>query len=104
MSPFWSTFLSELRGRGRNGMLFLGVVFLLVSLALVASAFSTEVTHGYFLPAGLGLALLVLVLFGRAIWRAFTGKHARGSVGELSCDELNKARSKLMNRQTRRSS
>ena len=38
MSPFWSTTLSELRGRGRTGMLFLAVLFSVVS----SRVFSTQ--------------------------------------------------------------
>lgn len=104
MSPFWSTFLGELRGRGRNGMLFMGVVFVLVFLALGATTLSTDLVHNSILPVLLGIALIVLVLLGRGFWRACTRKHERGSVGDLSCDELNKARSKLMNNRIRRSS
>lgn len=103
MSPFWSTMLSELRGRGRSGMLFLGVVFLLVSLAMFASVLSADFLHSQVMPAVLVFVGFALAFLGRALWRALMSKHARGAVGELSCDELNKARSKLMNRPTRRS-
>jgi O-antigen/teichoic acid export membrane protein len=103
MSPFWATMLDELRGRGRNGTLFLGVVLLLVFSALGAAALSKS-RQDYILPVFLCLSALLLAVIGRAFWRAFTRKHERGSVGYLSCDELSKARSKLMNNQRRRSS
>jgi hypothetical protein len=104
MSPFWSTFLCELRGRGRNGILFMGVVLVLVSLAMVAAMLSTDLLHNLILPVVLGFGVILLVLLGRAFWRACTRKYEHGPVGELSCDELNKARSKLMNNRIRRSS
>jgi len=102
MSPFWSTMLSELRGRGRSGTLFLGVVFLLVSLAMFASVLSEDFLRSRVMPVVIVLGAFLLMFVGRTLWRALMGKHARGAVGELSCDELNKARSKLVNRQTRR--
>ena len=104
MSPFWATMLDELRGRGRNGTLFLGVVLLLVFSALGAAALTVESRQDYILPVFLCVGALLLAVIGRAFWRAFTRKHERGSVGDLSCDELSKARSKLMNNQRRRSS
>ena len=98
MSPFWSTTLSELRGRGRSGMLFLGVLFIIVFVALLGSALSTDVVHGWVLPTLGVLALFLVTMLGRTFWLACTCKHARGAVGELSADELSKARVKLANR------
>jgi uncharacterized membrane protein len=90
--------LSELGGRGRTGMLFLAVLFVVVFLALLGSALSADVVHGWVLPT-LGLCgAVLLALLGRALWLACTRKHERGAVGELSDDELSKARVKLASR------
>jgi len=102
MSPFWSTLLDELRGRGRNGTLFLTAILLLVAAALVAAAIPSDLLNGYILPVMAVGVTIVMATAGVTFWRTIKRKHPRGSVGELSCDELNKARSKLVKGQFRR--
>jgi len=102
MSPFWTSLGGALRGRGKNGTLFIAVVLPLVGAVLFSVQLPREIYHHYILPAfGALAAAVVLVLVRR--WRLERARRqAKLEAGTLSRDELEKARSKLVKDQVRR--
>lgn len=102
MSPFWSSLFEALRGRGRNGTLFVAVVLPIIGALLFTARLPRDIYLNYVLPTCAGILLLMVPLFIRNWLR----ERARGKdkvvQGSLSRDELNKARSKLVKGQIRK--
>lgn len=102
MSPFWGSLFDALRGRGRNAALFIAAFLLLLGFLLVTAQIPREVYTEYVLPALPFVVLLLLPWCIRSWRQAGARRRERVAQGRLSRDELNKARSKLVKGQMRK--
>ncbi len=96
MSPFWAGLFENLQGRGRSATLFLVTLPSLLVLALVAAEIPREFYHNYILPISPFIVLLALVWIIRCIQQARARNRDHLSHAALSCDEMRKARAKLV--------
>jgi hypothetical protein len=102
MSPFWASLFEELRGRGRNGTLFIFAIAILLGLLLFAAQIPRDVYVNYVLPV---LPWAGLLVAAGSVWSILKGRARRRERlqrGPLSRDELTKARSKLVKGQNRK--
>jgi hypothetical protein len=96
MSPFWASLFDELRGRGRNATLFIVAALLFLSFTVIAAQIPRDVYVDYVLPVLPWAALPVGVCLLRSYLKARAPRSERLTRAQLSRDELNKARSKLV--------
>src|SRR5262245_7788293 len=96
MSPFWTSVFADLRERGRNGTLFIVAVVLLFVLLVIASQIPHEVYVNYVMPVLPWAVGLVAIGFIRGFLKARARRRERFQHSPMSCDELNKARNKLV--------
>jgi hypothetical protein len=104
MSPFWASLCEALRGRGRNGTLFLFAMALVLAALPFTARLPREIHVDYVLPTTLGVLLLLLPFCIRNWQRERARRKEKLDRGGLSRDELDKARSKLVKGQVRKSS
>jgi hypothetical protein len=102
MSPFWGSLFDALRGRGRNATLFVAAVLVFLGLLLLGAWVPRAVYVDYVLPALPWIVLMLLAGGARHYLLARRRKRQRIAAGELSRDELQKARSKLVKGQNRK--
>jgi hypothetical protein len=101
MSPFWGSLFEALRGHGRNGTLFIATVLTLAAVLLLVRTLPPEFYSDYALPAALGVLLLAALRLLRNWLRRRSGRSTKNPERQLSRDEVNKARSKLVKGQMR---
>jgi small neutral amino acid transporter SnatA (MarC family) len=107
MSPFWGSFAEHFKGCGRNATLFLIALGAFAGLMVLAAFLEENLgTHRfgvYALRAAGGIGLVTGIWLCVAIRRSLARRRQRLRFPQLSSDELDKARSKLRNRQSRKS-
>jgi hypothetical protein len=93
MSPFWGSFFDHFRGCGRNATLFM-VIFALFAVGITVASLSHLFQYANEFFAVLAVFVLIRVCIAVSRFRKQGGDrlHRR----PLSCDELRKARSKLL--------
>jgi hypothetical protein len=96
MSPFWNGFFEHLRSCGRNGGIFFLALACFLALSILVRAFHNDKLIEISGPALAGVALILLIRVGAAIWRGRSGGE-RLRFPRLSDDELRVARTRLKN-------
>jgi uncharacterized membrane protein (DUF4010 family) len=96
MNPFWASLFQELRGHGRNGTLFIVVLLLLLVAAVFVVKVPEEAYRDYVLPVTVVVSILAVMWFVRGVLTTRARQRERLTGMQLSRDELDKARSKLV--------
>jgi hypothetical protein len=100
VNPFWTSFFTHLKSCGRSATLFMITLAALLILLVASAIIYTNNLQRYFMPALPGAAILVIIWMGVSIARARARRRERVGRAPLSIDELRKARSKLVKRQS----
>jgi hypothetical protein len=100
MSPFWTSFFTNLKADRRSTTLFMITLAGMFILIVLATALWANNLQDYVIRALPGVGVFAVVWIGVSIHRARANRRQRLDRRPLSFDELRKARSKLMKSRT----
>jgi len=95
MSPFWTSFFTNLKADRRSTTLFITTLAGMFFLIVLATALCANNLETYVVRALPGVGVFAVVWIGVIIRRARARRRERLGYPPLSFDELRKARSKL---------
>jgi hypothetical protein len=96
MDSFWDNLIGHFKTK--SAWVFMPALLLVIGFIIVGSCIPDQVPPEYFIYALTGAGVLALALVWRGIRRARAQRRNKFRREELSRDEMNKARSKLVHR------